>query len=139
MDLTTRTAGFPTRKCGVLGCTGSVGQRFSLLLAQHPHFELVAVGASERSKGKTYREAVNWKQTTSMPPKIGALLVTECRPEHFKECDIVFSGLDSSVAGDVGSCLISHAPFFFCWLAEPSSNARIPPRRVVVGPCESFV
>lgn len=120
MTLTTKTAGFPKRKCGVLGCTGSVGQRFSLLLAQHPHFELVAVGASDRSKGKTYREAVNWKQTTSMPPKIGELLVTECKPEHFRDCDIVFSGLDSSVAGDVGSSLISHALF---WLTVAFSIA----------------
>ena len=101
MDLTTKTASFPRRRCGVLGCTGSVGQRFSLLLAQHPHFELVAVGASERSKGKTYREAVNWKQTTSMPAKIGDLVVTECKPQYFPDCDLVFSGLDSSVAGDV--------------------------------------
>lgn len=52
---TTKTSNFPTRKCGVLGCTGSVGQRFILLLALHPHFELHAVGASERSAGKKYK------------------------------------------------------------------------------------
>ena len=81
---------------------GSVGQRFSILLALHPHFELVAVGASERSKGKKYRNATAWKQTLPMPETIGDLVVTACEPEHFQSCDIVFSGLDSSVAGDVG-------------------------------------
>lgn len=81
---------------------GSVGQRFSLLLALHPHFELVAVGASERSKDKKYRDATAWKQTLPMPEKIGEIVVTACEPENFRNCDIVFSGLDSSVAGEVG-------------------------------------
>jgi len=51
----TKKANFPTKRCGVLGCTGSVGQRFILLLALHPHFELHVVGASERSAGKKYK------------------------------------------------------------------------------------
>lgn len=50
---------FPKKKHGVLGATGSVGQRFILLLALHPYFELHAVGASERSAGKKYKNAVN--------------------------------------------------------------------------------
>ena len=37
------TSQFPKKKCGVLGATGSVGQRFILLLALHPHFTLHAV------------------------------------------------------------------------------------------------
>jgi len=52
---TTRSPDFPKRKCGVLGCTGSVGQRFILLLALHPHFDLHVVGASENSAGKKYK------------------------------------------------------------------------------------
>jgi len=39
---------------GVLGATGSVGQRFIQLLEQHPWFRVVAVTASERSEGKPY-------------------------------------------------------------------------------------
>ncbi|OHW97819.1 aspartate-semialdehyde dehydrogenase [Colletotrichum incanum] len=57
---------FPVKKCGVLGCTGSVGQRFILLLSQHPYLKLVAVGASSRSAGKKYRDAVRWKQASPM-------------------------------------------------------------------------
>lgn len=87
---------------GVLGATGSVGQRFILLLALHPHFTLHAVGASERSAGKKYKDAVNWKQSLPMSKELGELVVRDCTAEQFKDCDLVFSGLDSSVAGEVG-------------------------------------
>ncbi|KAF2842931.1 aspartate-semialdehyde dehydrogenase [Patellaria atrata CBS 101060] len=92
---------FPKKKCGVLGATGSVGQRFILLLANHPHFMLHAVGASERSAGKKYKDAANWKQSQNMSQTLGDLVVKRCVPEEFLGCDIIFSGLDSDVAGDV--------------------------------------
>jgi aspartate-semialdehyde dehydrogenase len=72
------------------------------LLALHPHFTLHAVGASERSAGKKYRDAVKWKQANPMSKELGDLVVKKCVPEEFLECDMVFSGLDSVVAGDVG-------------------------------------
>lgn len=37
-----------------------------------------------------------------MSKDLGDLIVQECKPEAFKDCDIVFSGLDSDVAGDIG-------------------------------------
>ena len=86
----------------MLGATGSVGQRFILLLALHPHFTLHAVGASERSAGKKYKDAVNWKQSMPMSKQLGELVVRKCEAEEFKDCDLVFSGLDSSVASEVG-------------------------------------
>ena len=43
------------KKAGVLGATGSVGQRFILLLSKHPEFEIHALGASSRSAGKNIR------------------------------------------------------------------------------------
>ncbi|SMQ56246.1 unnamed protein product [Zymoseptoria tritici ST99CH_3D7] len=90
---------FPTKRCGVLGATGSVGQRFILLLALHPHFQLTAVGASPRSAGKKYRDAVKWKQSLPMSEELGELVVKNCTPEEFREeVDVVFSGLDSDVA-----------------------------------------
>ncbi|TGO40940.1 hypothetical protein BHYA_0029g00500 [Botrytis hyacinthi] len=92
---------FPTKRCGVLGCTGSVGQRFILLLAQHPYFKLHAVGASSRSAGKKYKDAVKWKQAFPMTSEIGDLVVKECKASEFADCDIVFSGLDADVAGDI--------------------------------------
>jgi aspartate-semialdehyde dehydrogenase len=89
-----------------LGCTGSVGQRFILLLAQHPHFELVALGASTRSAGKKYKDAVKWKQAFPMGKHVEELVVKECKSSEFKECDIVFSGLDADVAGDIGKSIL---------------------------------
>ena len=44
-------------KVGIVGATGMVGQRFSLLLENHPWFEVVALAASARNKRKPYPEA----------------------------------------------------------------------------------
>jgi aspartate-semialdehyde dehydrogenase len=90
-----------------LGCTGSVGQRFVLLLAGHPQFILHAVGASSRSAGRKYKDAVKWKQATPMGKHVGDLVVKECKASEFSDCDVVFSGLDSDVAGEIGAPLRS--------------------------------
>lgn len=80
-----------------------MGQRFIVLISQHPYFELAALGASPKSAGKAYKDAVRWKQATPIPKAAQDLTVTECRPESFQDCVVVFSGLDSDVAGDVGA------------------------------------
>ncbi|BCS22874.1 aspartate-semialdehyde dehydrogenase family protein [Aspergillus puulaauensis] len=92
---------FPKKKCGVLGATGSVGQRFILLLADHPLLELHAVGASERSAGKKYKDAVRWKQSAAMSEKLSNLVLRNCKADQFSDCDLVFSGLNSDIAGDL--------------------------------------
>jgi aspartate-semialdehyde dehydrogenase len=104
------------RKAGVLGATGSVGQRFIQLLSDHPDFELAVLGASPRSAGKPYSEAAVWRQTAQIPAQAQNIVVKECKAEHFKNCDVVFSGLDSDVAGsverefvDAGILIISNA------------------------------
>jgi aspartate-semialdehyde dehydrogenase len=89
-------------KVGVLGATGTVGQRFITLLASHPWFVLHALGASPRSVGKPYAKAVAWKQVTPIPASVRNLEVKECKPEFFAECMVVFSGLDADVAGEIG-------------------------------------
>ncbi|MCJ1355790.1 MAG: hypothetical protein MMC33_005782 [Icmadophila ericetorum] len=89
------------KKCAVLGATGSVGQRFLLLLADHPTLKLHAVGASSRSAGKKYKDAVKWKQSKPMSRELGDLIVKECKPKEFQDCDIIFSGLDSDIAGTI--------------------------------------
>ncbi|KAK9484242.1 semialdehyde dehydrogenase [Lipomyces starkeyi] len=90
-----------TKKAGVLGATGSVGQKFILLLAEHPDFELYKLGASSRSAGKSYAKAVKWRQTATIPQSATELVVVECKTSEFVDCDVVFSGLDSDVAGDI--------------------------------------
>lgn len=84
---------------GILGATGSVGQRFIQLLSNHPWFEITAIAASERSAGKSYQEAVTWLQSTPIPAEIAKMPVLPCLPNL--ECRLVFSGLDSSVAEDI--------------------------------------
>jgi aspartate-semialdehyde dehydrogenase len=84
-------------RAGILGATGTVGQRLVHLLADHPWFELTEVAASERSFGKKYCEAVNWHLDTPIPPAAANLIVKNLEPSL--DCDFVFSALDSCVAG----------------------------------------
>ncbi|KAF9783001.1 aspartate-semialdehyde dehydrogenase [Thelephora terrestris] len=90
-----------TVKVGILGATGTVGQRFISLLADHPWFIIHALGASSRSAGKPYPQAVKWKQTSPIPAVVRTLVVQECIPEKFADCAVIFSGLDADVAGDI--------------------------------------
>ncbi|KAH3672798.1 hypothetical protein WICMUC_004020 [Wickerhamomyces mucosus] len=89
------------KKAGVLGATGSVGQRFILLLSEHPDFKLEVLGASARSAGKRYEDAVTWKQTFLLPESAKDIEISECTVEAFKDCDVVFSGLDHDYAGPI--------------------------------------
>ncbi|CAL7959300.1 Aspartate-semialdehyde dehydrogenase [Gammaproteobacteria bacterium] len=84
---------------GVLGCTGAVGQKFISLLAEHPWFEVKEIIASEKSANKVYVQHVNWKETTAIPEKIGSMKIKKCFDNL--QAKILFSGLDSSVAGEV--------------------------------------
>ena len=43
-------------KVGIIGATGMVGQRFAVMLAEHPWFEVTVLAASPRSAGKTYKK-----------------------------------------------------------------------------------
>lgn len=93
-------------RVGVLGATGAVGQRFIQLLETHPWFEVAVVAASERSAGKRYSEAANWKVSASIPAKVRDMVVQECDAAKLApQVDIVFSGLDASVAGEVETAL----------------------------------
>jgi aspartate-semialdehyde dehydrogenase len=82
----------------VLGATGSVGQRFVQLLEAHPWFRLHEVVASERSAGRSYGDAADWRLDTLLPANAFALEVKPLGAQL--ESRLVFSGLDSSVAGE---------------------------------------
>ena len=82
----------------VLGATGSVGQRFVQLLEAHPWFRLAEVVASGRSAGRSYGDAADWRLDTLLPPSAAALEVKPLGAEL--ESRLVFSSLDSSVAGE---------------------------------------
>lgn len=72
-----------------------------MLLGDHPDFELYKLGASGRSAGKKYKDAVTWKQTSLLPKSAEDIIVEECTYEAFKDCDVVFSGLDHDYAGPI--------------------------------------
>jgi aspartate-semialdehyde dehydrogenase len=83
----------------VLGATGTVGQKFVRLLADHPWFEVAAVAASSASAGRPYGEVVRWREHVAIPERIGALMVQECAPPL--PGPIVFGAMDAEVAGPV--------------------------------------
>jgi len=86
-------------KVGILGATGSVGQKFIELLKDHPWFRISELGASERSVSKKYIEATNWIMKTPLPTNVAEIVVKECLPNF--ESKLIFSGLDSSVAEQI--------------------------------------
>lgn len=99
----------------VLGATGSVGQRFIQLLARHPWFQVTEIAASDRSAGQKYRDRVKWFLDEPIPQDVANMTIKNCDPAEIK-ARVVFSGLDSTVAGELeekfaqaGKVVISNA------------------------------
>jgi aspartate-semialdehyde dehydrogenase len=86
-------------RVGILGATGTVGQRFVQLLEDHPQFEVAALAASDRSQGKTYAEACVWRLPGDMPSNVRSIVVEAPRPPL--DCDLVFSSLPGEMAREV--------------------------------------
>lgn len=80
-------------KVGVIGATGMVGQRFLLLLQNHPWFEVTHLAASSSSAGKKYRDAVKkWHLAEQMPEKFADFTVLDATADREK------------IAGEVDFC-----------------------------------
>jgi aspartate-semialdehyde dehydrogenase len=73
-----------------------VGQRFIQLLEDHPQFEVTAVAASDRSQGKSFRDACTWRLTGEMPSSVRTMFVQPPAPPL--DCDLVFSSLPGDIA-----------------------------------------
>jgi len=86
-------------KTGILGCTGAVGQKLISLLDNHPLFEVTELAASDNSAGMKYSERVNWKEAADIPGNIKNIIIKKCSDEL--DAKILFSGLDSGVAGEI--------------------------------------
>ncbi len=85
---------------GILGATGMVGQQFIQQLAGHPWFNLVWLGASERSEGKTYAEAATWRLSQQMPEALRGMRVHACTPPPGGP-RLMFSALDADAADTI--------------------------------------
>ncbi|MGH7532682.1 MAG: aspartate-semialdehyde dehydrogenase [Gemmatimonadales bacterium] len=83
----------------VLGATGVVGQTLVQRLVDHPWFEVTAVGASERSAGKRYGDALHCT-VCDLRPETRDLVVSACDPSAI-DAPVVFSALDGTVAGPI--------------------------------------
>ncbi len=104
-------------RVGVLGGTGTVGQKLVALLADHPWFELTALAASPRSAGMRYRDAVRWLEPAPLPEHAGALELCPASPPL--DCDFVVSALDADAAmkieprfAEAGLPVVSNASAF---------------------------
>ena len=77
---------------GIIGATGMVGQRFSLLLSDHPWFNVTALAASSSSAGKTLGEAVEgrWAMTEEIPQNLKDMVVLDAE----KDIDEIVSKVD---------------------------------------------
>lgn len=98
----------------ILGATGTVGQKFVRLLADHPWFEVAAVAASSGSAGRPYGDVVRWREQVGLPERIAGLTIQPCAPPLAGP--IAFSALDAEAAGPVeqafaraGAFVISNA------------------------------
>ncbi|NLA72523.1 MAG: aspartate-semialdehyde dehydrogenase [Clostridiales bacterium] len=84
---------------GIIGATGMVGQRFALLLENHPWFNVTVLAASPRSAGLTYKQAVGnrWSMSVPMPEKYADIVIMNAS-DDIKEIaslvDFVFCAVD---------------------------------------------
>ena len=102
---------------GILGATGTVGQRFIQLLERHPWFEITWLAASDRSAEKIYSEACKWRLNTPLPAAIAAMKVSPAVPDGAPK--LIFAALDSAAATElepkfaaVGCAVVSNSSSF---------------------------
>jgi aspartate-semialdehyde dehydrogenase len=85
-------------KAGIIGATGMVGQRFALLLENHPWFEVAVLAASPRSAGKAYGEVVadRWLMSEPVPESMKAMTILDASDIEAvaAKCDFVFCAVD---------------------------------------------
>ncbi len=85
-------------RVGIIGATGMVGQRFVMLLNEHPYFEITAIVASPSSAGKKYGKAVlgRWKMTDPCPERILNMEVISSEDVDTVRglCDFVFCAVN---------------------------------------------
>ncbi len=86
-------------KVGIIGATGMVGQRFAVLLENHPWFKVTVLAASPRSAGKKYKDAVKkWLiDEKPMPAAMEDIVVMDATADIEKiaaQVDFVFCAVD---------------------------------------------
>jgi aspartate-semialdehyde dehydrogenase len=93
-------------RTGLVGATGIVGQQFVVALQDHPWFQLSQLSASERSAGKTYRQALTdaasgafrWYCPESPSPHVLDMDVRATDDLDLGQLDVVFTAIESDEA-----------------------------------------
>ena len=93
-------------KAAIVGATGIVGQQFIVALENHPWIEIAALAASERSAGRSYKQAITDTQSGALrwfceePPveKVMGMPVQNATEMDISAIDIVFSAIESDPA-----------------------------------------
>jgi aspartate-semialdehyde dehydrogenase len=83
----------------VLGATGTVGQKFVRLLADHPWFEIAALTASDQSAGRAYGQVVRWREPVPLPERLAGITIARSTPPL--PVQVAFSALDADVAQEI--------------------------------------
>lgn len=84
---------------GIIGATGMVGQRFIMLLHDHPWYNIKLLAASPRSAGKAYKDAVGakWAMDEPIPQSVADMVVLDAANDVEKiaeQVDFVFCAVD---------------------------------------------
>ncbi len=81
---------------------GMVGQRFAILLENHPWFEVTTIAASPRSAGKTFAQAVEgrWNMPKPIPEAMKDIVVVDASDVQAvtANADLVFCAVDMDKA-----------------------------------------
>lgn len=112
------------RTVAVLGATGTVGQRFISLLADHPWFKLTALTTSERSAGKRYADAVHWHLAEPMPASVADMKLETTRPDI--AADLCFSALPTDAAEEHEAALAKAGHHVFSNASTHRMDADVP-------------
>jgi aspartate-semialdehyde dehydrogenase len=93
-------------RAAIVGATGIVGQQFIVALHKHPWIKATTLAASERSAGRTYKEAITDAKTGALrwyceeppDPRVMNLPVQNAIEMDISDVDIVFSAVESDQA-----------------------------------------
>jgi len=108
------------RRVAVVGATGVAGQQFIAALDRHPWFRVTALAASERSAGRSYREALTdaktgarrWYCDEEPSPEMLSMPVVDARDLDLDACDIVFTAVESDAARELEPRFAKRRPVF---------------------------
>ncbi|MFT4648930.1 MAG: aspartate-semialdehyde dehydrogenase [Glaciecola sp.] len=111
---------------GLLGATGSVGQRFVQLLAQHPWFDLVWLAASDARVGESYGSQVAWAQSDALPESVASMPLQKSTEANAGATPLAFSALPASAAGPLESLLSERGIFIVSNAASHRMDPDVP-------------